>query len=92
MSQSTDAGYMFNNCQRLETIITDENTVFPDINLITTFSGCGALTEQSMVNIFNALPVTTNNRTISFVAASLARLTAADKAIAENKGWTVAQR
>ena len=92
MSQSTDAGYMFNNCQKLENVITDAGTKFPDVNLNTAFSGCSALTEQAMVNIFNALPTTENSRTISFVATALARLTAADKAIAENKGWTVAQR
>lgn len=92
MEQCADMGYAFNNCVKLETITTDANTKFPDINLTTAFAGCSALTEQSMVNVFNALPTTMQERTISFVAAAYARLTAADKAIAENKGWTVAQR
>ena len=54
-------------------------------------STCPALTKESLLNVFNeAADVTASPKTLTLGADNLAKLTDADKAIATNKGWTLA--
>lgn len=58
-----------------------------------TFSACTKLTHDSLMNILNALKNlvgTGTTRTLTLGATNLAKLTDAEKAIATEKGWTLA--
>lgn len=60
----------------------------PALNV--SFGYCRSLTHQSVMTIINALPDTGGTtRTLNIVTANINRLTAAEKAIATNKGWTL---
>ena len=57
------------------------------------FSHSSKLTHDSLISILNALKDfsgTEETRKLTLGAANLAKLTAAEKAIAENKGWSLA--
>lgn len=73
--------------------LTDiEITSLPDINITNTagFYSLSALSVTSLVNILNALPVTnTSGRYIYLGTTNKNKLSAAQLAIATNKGWTV---
>lgn len=88
MQPSTSGTNIFAGCSALENIYTDAQTVMPAVSFA--LSASPALTEQSAVNIFNALPTVTAARTVSLAAATKALLTETDIAIATDKGWTVA--
>lgn len=55
------------------------------------FSAMTKLTKQSLINIMNeAADVTASPKTLTFGSTNLAKLSDAEKAIAINKGWTLA--
>ena len=54
-------------------------------------SPCTALTKESLLNVFNeAADVTASPKTLTLGETNLNKLTAEEKAIATNKGWTLA--
>ena len=54
-------------------------------------SPCPNLTKESLLNVFNeAADVTASPKKMTLGSTNLAKLTDADKAIATNKGWTLA--
>lgn len=55
-----------------------------------TYAYCEALTHQSTLNILNALPTVSKATTINIGSYANNQLTAAERAIATAKGWTVA--
>lgn len=65
----------------------NNNKIVPDTNM--QLQG-QIIPTQSVVNLFNALGTTATSRTITLGAACLNRLTSAEKAIATNKGYTLA--
>lgn len=87
MSAATRTNNAWLGCTALTTITTDEQTVMPTIAF--TMADC-PLTEQSAVNVFNALPTVSAARTVTLSAQTKALLTEADIAIATDKGWTIA--
>ena len=75
---------------------------FSPLNKFTTFGGltnlkvnldlspCKSLTKESLLNVFNeAADVTASPKTLTLGSTNLAKLTAEEKAIATNKGWTL---
>lgn len=62
----------------------------PNINLNVGWQYC-PLTVDSLVNIFNALPTASGSRTVTIGTTNKNKLSAAQLAIATNKGWTVNQ-
>ena len=80
----------FMNCKALEEIVL-ENVVFT----ATSVSGLSLadspkITKESLLAIVNALQQTTNNPTLTLGTTNLEKLTDAEKAIATEKGWTLA--
>lgn len=77
----------------LNTALTDFNVVaLPDLNVTQNnwgFSECTALSVNSLVNILNALPVTQTSGRYIYLGANKNKLSAAQIAIATNKGWEV---
>ncbi len=54
-------------------------------------SSCNALTKESLLNVFNeAADVTSSPKTLTLGTKNLNKLTDEEKAIATNKGWTLA--
>ena len=53
------------------------------------YQNCNQLPEDQWARIFTQLP-TVSGKTLYMTAANISRLTAATKAIATNKGWTLA--
>ena len=60
----------------------------PNINLNVGWQHC-PLSVDSLVNIFNALPVASGSRTVTIGSTNKNKLSAAQLAIATDKGWTV---
>lgn len=82
--------YPFYKCNALTNIVTNENTKFPDINWsASNFNNCPNLTAESMVNLFNALPVSTKGYTFTVGSTNLQKLTDEQKSVAINKGWSL---
>lgn len=82
--------YPFYGCNALTNIVTNENTKLPDINWsASNFNNCPNLTAESMVNLFNALPVSTKGYTFTVGSTNLAKLSDEQKSVAINKGWTL---
>lgn len=78
----------FNGCSNLENI-TFEGVIGNNIS----FKDCKNLTHTSLMNIINHLKDfsgTTTTRTLTLGTTNLAKLTDTEKAIATNKGWTLA--
>lgn len=61
----------------------------PNIDLLNVFSPLSKLTHDSLLNILNALPETTEAYTCTLGSTNLAKLTDEEKAIAIDKGWTL---
>lgn len=81
----------FSDCTALENLsistMPDYNVNFKNLG----FDTCTALTRESLVNILNALPTTTQTgATITVGSANIAKLTEQDKAIATAKNWAIA--
>ena len=95
-ASSAEKGH-FQGCTHLQNVYIEK---LPDEDMpsgSTTSSWCWnqatALTETSLINILNALPTTSNSRTIGIGAVNKAKLTSAAGqtalANAQSKGWTV---
>ena len=77
---------VFNGC----TAVTDMGG-FRNISISMDVSPCSNLTVDSLMNIINkAADVTASPKTMTLGAANLAKLSDEQKAIATNKGWTLA--
>ena len=64
---------------------------FTNLKVNLDLSPCTALTKESLLNVFNeAADVTASPKKMTLGSTNLAKLTDADKAIATNKGWTLA--
>lgn len=80
----TDAGGAF-TCKSLENIIfTGTGRICADVN----FSVCTKLTHDSLLSIINALS-DSSAHTLTIGSVNKAKLTAAELAVATDKGWTV---
>ena len=83
-SKVTTMGNMFSNCRKLKEIhMTGMKTSF-DISASTNF------TESALVEILNNLATVTSTKKLTMGSTNLAKLTDEEKAIATNKGWTLA--
>lgn len=83
-SNVTDMYYIFRNCSNLEEIHMTGMKVAFDISYSTKF------TREALVEILNNLATVDTTRTLTMGSTNLAKLTEEDKAIATNKGWTLA--
>ena len=83
-SKCTYFDNMFSNCSKLEQIHMTGMKVSFDIHYSTLF------TREALVEILNNLATVTNTQTLTMGSTNLSKLTDEDKAIATNKGWTLA--
>lgn len=84
VSNVNSMGYMFYNCNNLTEIhMTGMKTSF-DIHDSTKF------TREALLEILNNLATVTSTKKLTMGSNNLAKLTDEDKAIATNKGWTLA--
>ena len=80
----TDMGSIFKGCSSLKSILMTGMKVKFDISASTQFE------ESDLVTILNNLATVTTTQTLTMGATNLAKLTDEEKAIATNKGWTLA--
>lgn len=84
VSNATNMGNIFNGCTSLKSILMTGMKVSFDISSSTQFE------RADLVTILNNLAAVTTTQTLTMGATNLAKLTDEDKAIATNKGWTLA--
>lgn len=84
MSNVTGMSGMFSGCSSLKSILMHGMKVSFDIHASTKFE------ESDLVTILNNLATVTSTQTLTMGATNLAKLTDEEKAIATNKGWTLA--
>lgn len=75
---------MFSGCSNLKSILMTGMKVNFDISASTQFE------KSDLVTVLNNLATVTSTKTLTMGATNLAKLTDEDKAIATNKGWTLA--
>lgn len=80
----TKMGNMFSSCSNLKEIHMTGMKVSFNISASTNF------TESALVEILNNLATVTSTQTLTMGSTNLAKLTDEEKAIATNKGWTLA--
>lgn len=83
-SKVTYMDSMFNGCSSLKSILMTGMKVSFDISASTKFE------KTDLLIILNNLATVTTTKTLKMGATNLAKLTDEDKAIATNKGWTLA--
>ena len=83
-SKVTNMGSMFNGCSQLKSILMTGMTTDFNISVSTKFE------TSDLVTILNNLATVTSTKTLTMGATNLAKLTDEEKAIATNKGWTLA--
>ena len=83
-SNVTNMEYMFRSCQKLETIHFINIGANLDISESTLF------TREALLEIIGNLKTVTTTKRLTMGTTNLAKLTEEDKAIATNKGWTLA--
>ena len=83
-SKVTNMGYMFDGCNNLKEIHMTGMKISFDISASTNF------TESALVEILNNLATVTSTKKLTMGSTNLAKLTDEEKAIATNKGWTLA--
>ena len=83
-SKVTNTNYMFGGCSSLKSILITGIKVSFDISSSTKFD------ESDLVTILNNLATLTSTASLKMGATNLAKLTDDEKAIATNKGWTLA--
>jgi hypothetical protein len=87
VKEDTTANNAFGGCGSLENIVIDGLIGGAGFN----FNSCTKLTHDSLMSIINHLQTKTSGTwTITLGATNLAKLTDAEKAIATEKGWTLA--
>ena len=84
VSKVTDMGSIFKDCSSLKSILMTGMKVSFNISASTKFE------ESDLVTILNNLATVTTTKTLTMGATNLAKLTDEEKAIATNKGWTLA--
>ena len=86
VSNVTSMSSMFRNCYSLMNLAG-----FTGLKTNLDLSPCSNLTKESLLNVFNeAADVTASPKTLTLGSTNLNKLTAEEKAIATNKGWTLA--
>lgn len=80
----TNMQYIFTSCRNLKSILMTNIGTNLDISASTLFE------RADLVTILNNLKTITTTKTLKMGATNLAKLTDEDKAIATNKGWTLA--
>ena len=86
-NQSSGSLHWFGYCEALEHLTIEGAIKLNGMNL----SASTKLTHDSIMSVINALETKTSGTwTVTFGATNLAKLTAAEKAIATGKGWTLA--
>ena len=83
-SKVTNMNNIFASCSNLKSILMTNIGVALDISSSTRFE------REDLVLILNNLKTVTTTKTLKMGATNLAKLTDEDKAIATNKGWTLA--
>ena len=84
-SNVRDMNSMFSNCKNLEEI----HMINIDVNL--SISASTKFTREALLEIIGNLKAqTSETKRLTMGATNLAKLTEEDKAIATNKGWTLA--
>lgn len=83
-SNVTNMGNMFESCTNLKSILMTNIGVNLNISASTQFE------RSDLLVILNNLKTVTETKTLTMGATNLAKLTDEDKAIATNKGWTLA--
>lgn len=83
-SNVTDMRSMFSGCLRLKSILMTGMKISFNISASTQFE------TSDLVTILNNLATITSTETLTMGATNLAKLTDEEKAIATNKGWTLA--
>lgn len=84
LNSATSAGGMFGNCSSLKFLHLRDIGVDLDISASTLFE------RDALLEVINNLKTVTSTKTLTMGATNLAKLTNEDKAIATNKGWTLA--
>ena len=84
VSKVDNMQYIFQGCYKLKSIEMTGMKVDFDISSSTEFS------RNALVVILNNLATVSTSQTLTMGAENLAKLTEEDKAIATNKGWTLA--
>lgn len=84
VSNVTNMNNMFSGCSALKSILMTGMKVSFNISASTQFE------QSDLVTILNNLATITSTQTLTMGSTNLAKLTDADKAIATNKGWTLA--
>jgi surface protein len=82
---STYSYNMFYGCTSLTNLQAPKN-----IKCNISFGNCKNLTHDSLMSIINNLATTTLSRKLTLGSTNLAKLSEEEKAIATNKGWTLA--
>lgn len=83
VSNVTDMASMFYGCSSLKSILMTGMKVNFDISASQKFE------KSDLVTILNNLATVTSAKTLKMGSTNLAKLTAEEKAIATNKGWTL---
>lgn len=83
-SNVTNMNNIFSSCSSLKSILMTNIGVSLDISASTLFE------REDLVLILNNLKTVTTTKTLRMGATNLAKLTDSDKAIATDKGWTLA--
>ena len=84
VSNVTDMTSMFKGCTNLKSILMTNIGADLDISASTRFE------REDLLVILNNLKTVTSTKVLTIGATNLAKLTEEDKAIATNKGWTLA--
>lgn len=84
VSNVTNMDSIFSGCESIKSILMYGMKVSFSISASTKFE------ESDLVTILNNLATVTSTRTLTMGSTNLAKLTDAEKAIATNKGWTLA--
>ena len=83
VSKVTNMNYMFNYCYELKKISMRNIGANLDINIC-------SFTREALLEIIGNLKTVTTTKTLKIGSTNLAKLTDEDKAIATNKGWSLA--
>ena len=84
VSNVTNMNNMFGGCSSLKSILMTGMKISFNISASTQFD------ESDLVTILNNLATVTSTKTLTMGSTNLAKLTDDEKAIATNKGWTLA--
>ena len=83
---TTNVNGMFYNCTKLTNLTCEGELAINGLDI----SACTRLTPESLMSVINCLAPTSATLTATFGADNLAKLTDEEKAIATEKGWTLA--